>query len=127
VGLSTNGLEQPVAFLNHTDRSAYRTLWLGDPRALPAGGWSLDPGLSYALTAQELPNAGDVWTPAGPGPAQLVSRALGLAMTGKTIHLGQLLAAQSVQFIVVVDGLTPSESMATSVAAPPPRASSKPC
>jgi GT2 family glycosyltransferase len=119
-GLASSGIEQPVAFLNHADQSDYRTLWLGDPRALPVGGWSLNPGLSYALTAQEIPNVGDVWTPAGPGPAQLVSRALRLAMTGKTIHLGQLLAAQSVRFIVVVNGLTPSETVAPSVAAPPP-------
>ena len=27
-----------------------RVLWLGDPRALPVGGWSVQPGLAYALT-----------------------------------------------------------------------------
>ena len=121
-GLPANGLEQPLNFLSRTATAgSYRTLWLGDPRALPVGGWSIEPGLSYALTDQELPNAGDVWTPAGPGPSEMASHAIRLAMTGATIHLGQLLAAQSVRYIVIVDGLAPSETgVAMSVAAPPP-------
>jgi GT2 family glycosyltransferase len=121
-GLANNGIEQPLSFLGRAGNvGAYRTLWLGDPRALPVGGSSVQPGLSFSLTAQELPNSGDVWTPAGPGPAALVSRALRLAMAGGTIHLGQLLAAQGVQYIVVVDGLAPVETgLAASVASPPP-------
>ncbi len=121
-GLPVTGVEQPLNFLTRTPTPAsYRTLWLGDPRALPVGGWSVEPGLSYALTGQDLPDAGDVWTPAGPGPAALVAKAVQLAVTGGTIHLGRLLAAQSVQYIVIVDGLAPSDSgMAESVQAPPP-------
>jgi GT2 family glycosyltransferase len=121
-GLAANGIEQPLSFLDRVGTvGAYRTLWLGDPRALPVGGWSVQPGLAFALTAQELPDSGDVLTPAGPGPAALVSHALRLAMAGGTIHLGQLLAAQGVQYIVVVDGLAPLETgLAASVAAPPP-------
>ena len=121
-GLPLNGVEQPLAFLNlPTPTGAYRTLWLGDPRVLPVGGWSIQPGLSYALTDQELPDSADVWTPAGPGPAQLVSRSVRLAVSGQTIHLGQLLAAQGVKYVVVVNGLAPSEGgLARSVQAPPP-------
>jgi hypothetical protein len=79
------------------------------------------PGLSYALTDQELPDSTDVWTPAGPGPAELASQAVRLAMAGGTIHLGQLLAAQGVRYVVVVGGLAPLESgLAESVEAPPP-------
>jgi GT2 family glycosyltransferase len=118
-GLAANGIEQPLSFLNRP--GAYRTLWLGDPRALPVGGWSVQPGLAFALTARQLPDSADVWTPAGPGPAELVSEALQLAMDGGTVHLGQLLAAQGVQYVVVVDGLAPFESgLTASVAAPPP-------
>jgi hypothetical protein len=51
----------------------------------------------------------------------MVSHAVQLAMAGGTIHLGQLLAAQGVQYIVVVDGLSPSATgLAESVEAPPP-------
>jgi GT2 family glycosyltransferase len=121
-GLPSNGVEQPLSFLNQPSTTGdYRTLWLGDPRALPVGGWTVQGGLAYALTDQALPDAGAVWTPAGPGPAQLVSRAVRLAITGETIHLGQLLAAQSVQYIVIVDGLAPSDIGADkSVQAAPP-------
>jgi hypothetical protein len=42
-------------------------------------------------------------------------------MDGGTVHLGQLLAAQGVQYVVVVDGIAPFETgLAPSVAAPPP-------
>jgi hypothetical protein len=121
-GLAANGVEQPLSFLDRPGATgAYRTLWLGDPRAVPVGGWSVQPGLAFALTAQQLPDAADVWTPAGPGPAELVSEALRLAMDGGTVHLGQLLAAQGVQYVVVVDGIAPFETgLAPSVAAPPP-------
>jgi hypothetical protein len=55
---------------------AYRILWLGDPRSLPVGGWSIMPGLSYALTSDQRPDTTDVLTPASPGPANLASQAV---------------------------------------------------
>ncbi len=121
-GLPVTGVEQPLNFLTKTPTPAfYRTLWLGDPRAVPVGGWSVEPGLSYALTGQDLPDAGNVFTPAGPGPADRVAEAIRLAISGGTVHMGQLLAAQSVQYIVIVDGLAPSDGgVAESVQAPPP-------
>jgi GT2 family glycosyltransferase len=120
-GLPSSGVEQPLAFLDRPGTTGtFRTLWLGDPRALPVGGWSVAPGLSYALTDQGLPDAADVWTPAGPGPAEMASLAVGLAIDGGTIHLGQLLAGLGVQYIVVVDGLDPAATLAGTVQAPPP-------
>ncbi|HVB90738.1 MAG TPA: hypothetical protein VND70_01435, partial [Acidimicrobiales bacterium] len=121
-GLPTSGVEQPLAFLNHPrGTGVYRVLWLGDPRALPVGGWSIEPGLAYALTSEGLPDATDVWTPAGPGPAATVARAVQLATSGGTVHLGRLLAAAGVRYVVVPDGLSPTEGNGTpSVAAPPP-------
>jgi GT2 family glycosyltransferase len=126
-GLPTSGVGQTLAFLSQPSlhqssvADTYRTLWLGDPRALPVGGWTVQPGLSYALTDLELPDSTDVWTPAGPGPAELAAGAVRLAMAGGTIHLGQLLAAQGVRYVVVVGGLAPLETgLDPSVAAPPP-------
>jgi hypothetical protein len=121
-GLAATGIEQPLAFLDHpTSVGAERILWLGDPRALPVGGWSVQPGLSYALTSEALPDATDVWTPAGPGPSTLVENAVHLAITGGTIHLGRLLAAEGVRYVIVVDGLSPSQTgQSPSYAAPPP-------
>jgi GT2 family glycosyltransferase len=123
-GLPSQGIEQPLSFLDRpgaTDVS--RVLWLGDPRALPVGGWSVEPGLAYALTPGDLPNASQVLTPAGPGPAVLVADAVRLATSGGTVHLGLLLASAGVRDVVVVQGLAPSTvgSLTPSVNAPPPR------
>jgi hypothetical protein len=85
------------------------------------GGWSIAPGFAYALTTQALPDSTEVWTPAGPGPAGTVAEAVRLAVSGGTVHLGRLLAAAGVRFIVVVDGLAPTDgNLTATVAAPPP-------
>jgi hypothetical protein len=122
-GLPSQGVDQPLAFLSnrgHTEVS--RVLWLGDPRALPVGGWSVEPGLAYALTPDNPPDTSQVLTPAGPGPAALVAGAVRLAVNGGTVHLGRLLASAGVRYVVVVDGLAPSAagSLPASVSAPPP-------
>ncbi len=122
-GMPAEGIEQPLSFLaTPGPASAGRVLWLGDPRALPVGGWSVEPGLAYALTTEELPDTSQVLTPAGPGPAVLVANAVRLATSGGTVHLGQLLASAGVRYIVLVEGLAPSTvgSLTPSVNAPPP-------
>jgi GT2 family glycosyltransferase len=120
--LPSQGVEQPLAFLSSPTTQVSRVLWLGDPRALPAGGWSVQSGLAYALTPQDLPDSAQVFTPAGPGPADQVATAVKLAVAGGTVHLGRLLAPAGVHYIVVVDGLAPSMVGTTtaSVSAPPP-------
>ena len=115
--------DRPLAFLGHPSTGGVaRVLWLGDPRALPAGGWTVQPGLAFALTPQALPDSAQVFTPAGPGPASLVSDAVRLAVSGGTVHLGRLLASAGVRYVVVVDGLAPSMvgTVTPSVSAPPP-------
>jgi GT2 family glycosyltransferase len=122
-GLPSQGVDQPLAFLsNRGHAETARVLWLGDPRALPVGGWSVEPGLAYALTPNAPPNTSQVLTPAGPGPAALVAGAVRLAVNGGTVHLGQLLASAGVRYVVVLDGLAPSAvgSLPASVSAPPP-------
>ena len=106
--LPSQGVEQPLAFLARPSTGVARVLWLGDPRALPAGGWSVESGLAYALTPQELPDAAQVFAPAGPGPADEVAKAVRLAAAGGTVHLGRLLAPAGVRYVVVVDALAPS-------------------
>ncbi len=123
-GLPSQGIEQPLSFLDHPGATdAARVLWLGDPRALPVGGWSVEPGLAYALTPADLPDASQVLTPAGPGPAVLVADAVRLATSGGTVHLGRLLASAGVRDVVVVQGLAPSTvaSLTPTVNAPPPK------
>ena len=106
--LPSQGVEQPLAFLAQPSTGVNRVLWLGDPRAVPAGGWSVESGLAYALTPERLPDSAQVFTPAGPGPADEVAKAVRLAVAGGTVHLGQLLAPAGVRYVVVVDALAPS-------------------
>jgi hypothetical protein len=122
-GLPSQGAEQPLAFLAHPSTTGVsRVLWLGDPRALPVGGWTVRPGLAYALTPEDLPDATQVFTPAGPGPASLVGNAVELAVSGGTVHLGRLLASAGIRYVVVVDGLSASGQSVgpPTVNAPPP-------
>jgi hypothetical protein len=121
--LPAQGVEQPLSFLDRASPAGGdRVLWLGDPRALPVGGWSIERGLAYALTPSDLPDTSQVLTPAGAGPASLVAHAVQLTTTGGTVHLGRLVAAAGVRYIVLVQGLAPSTvgSLAPSVNAPPP-------
>jgi hypothetical protein len=120
-GLPAGSVEAQLAPLGHPDPAAYRMLWIGDPRALPMGGWSAQAGLAYALSGENLPDTTAVWTPSGPGPADTAGDALRLAMAGNTVHLGRLLAPLGVRYLVVVDGVDPAGSnQPASVAAPPP-------
>ena len=122
-GLPSTGVEQSLAFLGRpSPPGTARVLWLGDPRAIPVGGWSVQPGLAYSLTPDQLPDSPQVLTPAGPGPAALVGDAVRLAAAGATVHLGRLLAGAGVRYVVVVDGLAPSlvGTVPSSVSAPPP-------
>lgn len=122
--LPAQGVEQPLSFLGHSGApGAARVLWLGDPRALPVGAWSIQPGLAYALTPSALPDTSQVLTPAGAGPAVLVADAVRLARSGGTVHLGRLVAPAGVRYVVLVEGLSPTSVgvLAPSVNAPPPR------
>jgi GT2 family glycosyltransferase len=120
--LPSQGVEQPLGFLGRPSTAVARVLWLGDPRALPVGGWSIEPGLAFSLTPEDLPDTAQVLTPAGAGPADVTADAVRLALSGGTVHLGRLLAPEGVRYVVVVDGLAPSlvGSAAPSVSAPLP-------
>ena len=115
----SDGFAQPLSYLSR-GAGSYRVLWLGDPDALPLGGWSVDRGLAYATSEQGTPDAPVLWAPAGPGPADLVRRAVDLAEDGQTTHLGRLLAPAGIRYIVVVTSLAPSVSGGAPAAALPP-------
>jgi GT2 family glycosyltransferase len=107
-GLPATGISQPLGFLGRGQPGGARVLWLADPRALPGGGWSLGQGLAYATTEGGAPGAANLFAPAGPGPAGMLARAVGLAQTGRTTELGSLLAPAGVRYLVVMETLAPS-------------------
>jgi len=110
-GLPDTGYRQPLAFMAKGDsHDQFRVLWLGDPRALPIGGWSMAPGLAFATSENGTPDAGLLWAPAGPGPADRLATSVSLAMRGRTTELGRLLAPAGVRYVVVASSLAPSIS-----------------
>ena len=121
-GLPATGFAEPLSFLaNPGTADAYRVLWLGDPRAVPLGGWSITRGLAYATTENGTPAVGNIWAPAGPGPSTQLASAVTLAESNGTRHLGRLLAPSAVAYVVVVDALAPTlDGLQTTTAYPPP-------
>lgn len=107
-GLPATGFNTPLQFLAAKSPDSYRVLWLGDPAALPLGGWSDGAGLAYATTENGPPGAQSLYAPAGPGPASQLASAVALARQGKTVHLGRLLAPAAIRYVVVIETLAPS-------------------
>lgn len=107
-GLPSSGYEAAAALpAASSTSSGYRVLWLGDPRVLPSGGWSIGPGLAYATSSDGPPTLLDVWPPASPGPAGRLAEALRVVMRGETVRFGRVLATARVRFVVVLTALTP--------------------
>ena len=102
------GIAGDMALGSLVDAGADLALIERELAALPVGGWSIEPGLAYALTPADLPDTSQVLTPAGPGPASLVAHAVQLTTTGGTVHLGRLIASEGVRYVVLVQGLAPS-------------------
>ncbi len=121
-GLADTGFTQALASLPGGGAAGgSRVLWLGDPRALPVGAWSVSAGLAYATTEVTTPDAATLWAPASPGPAADVADAVRLAQRGLTAHLGRLLAPAAVRYVVVIEALAPQiPGVQTSPSMPPP-------
>jgi GT2 family glycosyltransferase len=90
------------------DEHDFRTLWLGDPSALPLGGWRLTDGLAYATTDGGTPRLEDLLVGSDDGSTGLIADAVDLARTGQTARLGRLLAPMGIQYVVVVQRLAPA-------------------
>ena len=54
-GLAANGVEQPLSFLDRVGPRRLPHTLVGDPHALPVGGWSVQPGLTSRLPPNSSP------------------------------------------------------------------------
>ena len=106
--LPTSGYGEATAWLaSRAPAGGFRTLWLADPRALPGGGWQLEPGVAYAVTDGGLPDSTGLWVGSQPASAQAVADDVRLAQRHETVRLGQLVAAADIHYVVVVQSLAP--------------------
>jgi GT2 family glycosyltransferase len=106
--LPQHGFDTQVGFLPTHELGGSRTLWLGDPRAVPLAGWSIEPGLAFATSTTGLPNGDDLFVPPGASAAHVIADDVVTALRGGTVHLGRLLAAAGVGDLVVVTSTAPA-------------------
>ncbi|MGA8725736.1 MAG: glycosyltransferase family 2 protein [Acidimicrobiales bacterium] len=106
--LPVNDFSQSVNWMPARATSgAFRVLWLGDPRALNQGGWSVGDGLAYATSENGAPDARWLWNAASAGPAARLASAVDLARADGTDQLGRMLASSGVRYVVLLSSLAP--------------------
>jgi len=93
----------------------HRVLWLGDPAILPLAGWSVAPGLEAATSTNGLPGGATFFAPPDSSTTDVLLSAVRLALEGRTVRLGQLLAPAGIYAIVVMSAAAPEISGVQSV------------
>jgi GT2 family glycosyltransferase len=121
--LPSQGYDTQVGSLPVPVVGGARTLWLGDPRAVPLASWPIEPGLAFATATNGLPHGQDLFVPPSSGAAATLSDDVETAMAGHTVHLGRLLAVAGVAYVVVVSATAPTLAGSQEpIATPPPGA-----
>jgi GT2 family glycosyltransferase len=101
--LPATGFDQYLGWTASTSGAPHgaRTLWVGEPSALPGSALQLSPGLALFATPDGLPS-GDQFVAGIPSSSLLaVRRDVNEAEAGTTARLGALLAPEGVRYIVV--------------------------
>jgi hypothetical protein len=120
-GVAPSGYEEAVSWMSHESPAPFGVLWLGDPRVAPGGTWPLQPGLSYGVSENGVPQLTGLWSGSS-GPAPALAADVSLARRNETVRLGRLLASFGVRYVVVAENLVPGvpgyESPITSTVPP---------
>ena len=105
--LPTTSVAESLSALAPANSGGYRVLWLGDPSILPVQGWSVAPGLEAATSTNGLPGGATLFAPPDSGTSDVLLQALQLAIEGRTVRLGQILAEAGISTIVVMNAAAP--------------------
>ena len=115
----TNDIAQSAAWMHvEAAKGSFRTLWVGDPDALPGTGWRIQDGLAYALSRNGPPEADQLWPGSSAGATRRVASALSIARRGSTTRLGHLLAPMAVRYVAVPTRLVPGNASSPSFPVP---------
>ena len=79
----------------------YRILWIGDPRAMPAGAWTYQPGVAYSITDDGQLTLEDRYASQPSVVEQEVAQAVRQMAGGFTLRGGRLLAQYGIRYVVV--------------------------
>ena len=105
--LPTTSVAESMSALAPPSAAGYRVLWLGDPSVVPLAGWSVAPGLEVATSTNGLPGGDTLFSPPGAATSSVLIGAVQLALEGRTVRLGALLAEAGVATIVVMNTSSP--------------------
>ncbi len=105
--LPTSSVAQSMSALAPADAGGYRVLWLGDPSVVPLAGWPVAPGLELATSLNGLPGGANLFAAPDTRTSGVLVNDVALAMQGRTVHLGALLAEAGVATIVVMNSAAP--------------------
>ncbi len=105
--LPTTSVAESLSALAPSSAGGYRVLWLADPTIEPLAGWSVDPGLAAATSMNGLPGGATLFSPPDSGTSNVLLGAVRLALQGRTVRLGQLLAPAGISTIVVMNTASP--------------------
>ncbi len=88
-------------FADNPPEGDYRILWIGDPRVMPVPGWTLQPGIGYAITDDGPLTQYETW----PGRPSKIEGEVGDIVkqlaTESTLRGGRLLAPYAIRYVVV--------------------------
>jgi hypothetical protein len=113
--LPLTSVAESLGNLAPSSAGSYRVLWLGDPSILPIAGWSVAPGLEAATSTNGLPVGATLFAPPDSGTSDLLLADVELALQGRTVRLGQLLAPAGISTIVLMNAAAPELSGVQSV------------
>ena len=113
--LPVTSVAESMSAAQPPNAGGYRILWLGDPSVLPMPGWSVAPGLAAATSMNGLPGGSTLFSPPDSGTSDVLLEAINLALLGRTVHVGSLLAQAGVATVVVMDSPAPEYAGAQGV------------
>ena len=122
--LPDTGFSQVLSWMSSVPSAGKSgVVWLGEGAVVPGRAWPVTNSLNYSVFAGGIPDLSSLWQgPPSSGNRQ-VAADIELASAGRTVQLGKLLAAHSIQYVVVVTALAPDvPGLQQPRAAPPPAA-----
>ncbi|NNN00954.1 MAG: glycosyltransferase family 2 protein [Acidimicrobiaceae bacterium] len=105
--LPTTSVAESLSTLSPSSYGGYRVLWIGDPSVVPLAGWSVAPGVEVATSTNGLPGGDSLFVAPDSGTSDVLMTAVRLALQGRTVRLGQLLAPAGISTIVVMNASAP--------------------
>lgn len=105
--LPMTSVAESMNALTPVGEGGFRVLWLGDPSVIPIAGWPVAPGVAAATSMNGMPGGATLFSAPEAGTSSTLLGDVQLALEGRTVRLGELLARAGVSTIVVMNSSAP--------------------